>query len=68
MCEIFPKLTITKPHERHWYRSGVFIAKFEKISHIVLVFPLYTLNMKMTAGAGKHMFNTEIYNYKQDEC
>ena len=48
--------------------ASFFIAKFEKISHIVLVFPLYTLNMKMTAGAGKRMFNTEIYNYKQDEC
>ena len=34
MCEVF--LTL-----RH---SGVFIFNFEKISHIVLMFPLLTLN------------------------
>ena len=30
--------------------SGVFIVNSERISHIVLVFPLLTLNKKMTAG------------------
>ena len=28
---------------RHWCRSGVFIVKFEHISHLVLVFLLLTL-------------------------
>ena len=27
-----------------WHRSGVFIANFEHISHIVLLFPLLNLN------------------------
>ena len=38
MCEICLKLTIK------WRRSGVFIANFEQISRIVLVFLLLTLN------------------------
>ena len=29
---------------RQWRRSYVFIVNFEQISHIVLVFPLLTLN------------------------
>ena len=36
MCEICSKLTITTPERRHWRNSGVFIASFEHISHIVL--------------------------------
>ena len=36
-------LTIeTLIHERHWCRSGVFIANFEHISHLDLVFLLLT--------------------------
>ena len=31
-------------------RSGVFIVKFEHISHLALVFLLLTLNMKLPAG------------------
>ena len=29
----------------HWRRSGAFIVNFERISHLVLVFLLLTLNM-----------------------
>ena len=44
MCETGLKLTIKTPERGHWRRSGVFIGNFEQISHIVLVFPLSTLN------------------------
>ena len=30
--------------------SGIFIVDFEHISHLVLVFPLLTLNMQLSAG------------------
>ena len=39
VCKICSKLTIKTE------RSGVFIVNFEQISHIVLVFPLLTLNI-----------------------
>ena len=42
--EICSKLTIKTPEQRHWRRSGVFIANFEHILHFVLVFLLLTLN------------------------
>ena len=38
MCKICSKLTIKTPERRHWRRCGVFIANFEQILHIVLVF------------------------------
>ena len=44
MCEICSKLAIKTPERRHWRRSGAFIVNYEQISHIVLVFPLTTLN------------------------
>ena len=44
MCEIYLKLTMKIPEWRHWRRFGVFIVNFEQISHIVLVFPLLSLN------------------------
>ena len=44
-CEICPKLTIKVPERRKWRRSGIFIANFEHISHLALVFLLLTLNM-----------------------
>ena len=44
MCEICSKLTIKTPEQRQWRRSGAFIVNFEQISHIVLIFPLLTLN------------------------
>ena len=53
ICEIWWKLTIKKP-EQH---SEVFIGKFSQKSHIVLVLPLLTLNMFITAWSKP----TEIY-------
>ena len=44
-CEICSKITIKIPERRHWRRSGVFIVNFDHISHLVLVFLLFTLNM-----------------------
>ena len=38
MCEIYPKLTIKTRERCHRHRSGVFIANFEHISHIILLF------------------------------
>ena len=49
-CEICSKLTIKIPERRHWRRSGVFSVSFEHILHLVLVFLLLTLNMKLPAG------------------
>ena len=43
-CEICSKLTIKTPERHHWRRSGVLIANFEHISHLVLVFLLLPLN------------------------
>ena len=45
-CEIYSKLTV-KPPERC---SGVFIVKFEHISHIFLKFLLFTLSRLLLAG------------------
>ena len=42
-CEICSKLTKKTPEKRQWCRSGGFIANFEQISHLVLVFVLLTL-------------------------
>ena len=41
MCS---KLTVKTPERRQQGRSGVFIVKFEHISHLVLYFLLLTLN------------------------
>ena len=43
-CEMCSKLTKKTPELRLSRRSGVFIANFEHISHLVLVFLLLTLN------------------------
>ena len=37
-CEICSKLTIKTPEQFHLHHSGVFIVKFELISHLVVVF------------------------------
>ena len=42
-------MTIKTPERRHWHRSVVFIVNFEHILHLVLVFLLLTLNMKLPA-------------------
>ena len=44
MCEIRSKLTMKTPEKSHQRRFKVFIAKFEQISHIVLVFSELTLS------------------------
>ena len=44
-CEKYSKLTIKIPERHHWRRSGVFIVNFERISHLVLLFLMLTLNM-----------------------
>ena len=41
--EICSKLTIKTPERRHCRRSGVFIVNFDHVSHLVLVFLLFTL-------------------------
>ena len=41
--EFCSKLTIRKPKLRHWRRSGVFIANFEQISHIVQIFLIVSI-------------------------
>ena len=43
------KLQIKIPERRQWRRSSIFIVNFEHISHIVLLFPLLTLNMQLPA-------------------
>ena len=50
MCESCSKLTIKTPERHQLCRSGVFIVNFEQISHIILVFPLLTLNKSIPAG------------------
>ena len=44
-CEICSKLTIKIAEGRQWRCSGILIVNFEHISHLVLVFLLFTLNM-----------------------
>ena len=48
MCEICSQLTIKRPEQHYWHRSGVF--NCEQILLIVLMFPLLTLNKYITAG------------------
>ena len=47
-CETCSKLTIKTP-ERHC-RSGVFIANFEHMSHLFLMFLMLTLNKQKIVG------------------
>ena len=42
--KICSKLTIETPERCQWHHYGVFMANFEHISHLVLVFLLLTLN------------------------
>ena len=44
ICEICSNLTIKTLERCHSGSSGVFIVNFKKISHVVLEFPLLTLN------------------------
>ena len=58
--EIYSKLTIKIPERRHC-RFGVLIVNFEHISHLVLVFPLLTLNMQFPAWK---LIHDSLYYYK----
>ena len=44
-CEIYSKLTVKTPDRRHWHASGVIIVNFKHISHLLLTFLLFTVNM-----------------------
>ena len=59
MCESYSKLTTKTSERRQWRRSGILIANFEQISHIVLVFSLLTLTKKILAG--KYVFNIVFF-------
>ena len=37
-CEIWSILTVMTPERRHWFRSGVLIVNFERISKLFLMF------------------------------
>ena len=53
---IYSKLTKKTTERRQLRCSGVSIANFKKILHIVLMFLLLTLNKKMPAGLVKNIF------------
>ena len=48
--EIYSKLTMKTPERRQYRHSGVFVANFEHILHLFLVFLLLTLNRQMHPG------------------
>ena len=58
-CEICSKLTTKTPERRQWRRSGVFIVNLERISQLVLVFLLLTLNRQMSAGFEYKLFHIQ---------
>ena len=43
-CEIYSKLIIKTPTQRHWRCSGVLIVEFEHLLHLPPVFLLLTLS------------------------
>ena len=53
MCEMCSRLTMKTPERHHQRSSKVFIVYFEQISHMVLVFPLYTLRKYVTVDKDK---------------
>ena len=72
--EICSKLTIKTPERRskliikiserrYWRRPGIFLANFEHISHLVLMFLLLTLSMEMPAGSWliKNQISKEMF-------
>ena len=42
--KICSKLTIKSPEQNQWPVSSLFFASFEQTSHIILMFPLLSLN------------------------
>ena len=68
MCEIYSKLTIKTPERRHWRRSSVFIANFEQIWHIVLVYIYkYYLGLiqDLNLGGDMDVSSSSIANVKK---
>ena len=67
ICNICSKLTIKTPEWRHWRRSGIFIVISQNVSHMVLVFPLLTLNKYMLTGLMLHLlycFQFELFTFR----
>ena len=62
-CEICSKLIIKTPERRRRRLSGVFIVNFERISHLLLVFLLLTLNIKLLA---RYRTKQKIKNERKD--
>ena len=60
MCAICSKLTINKSERRQWPFAEVFIVIFELRLHIVLVFPLLTLNKLMPAWSLRYSSKREL--------
>ena len=50
MCEICSKLTLKTSELRQLSLFSVFIVNFEYISHMFLMSPMLTVNMKMLAN------------------
>ena len=50
LCETCSKLAIETPKRSQWHHSCVFVAEFEKISHIVQVFSLLALSKYVLTG------------------
>ena len=67
MCNICSKLTIKTPEWRHWRRSGIFIVISQNGSHMVLLFPLLTLNKYMLTGLMLHLlycFQFKLFTFR----
>ena len=60
-CEICSKLIIKTLERRRWRCSGVFIVNFERISHLVLVFPLVNFE-PVIAGWGVAIFRGSLFS------
>ena len=56
--EICSELTLKPPERRQWRRSKVFIVNFEHISHLFLVFLLFTLKKEMLVGYEQLLFRS----------
>ena len=64
MSVICSKLTIKTPEQRQWHHFEVFLANFEQIWYIVLVFPLLNLSVQVNAALvnADNFFNLFAYS------
>ena len=60
-CEICSKSIVKTPERRHWRRLGVFIANYEYISHLVLVFLLLALSKQLPTGLKRILFFMDCF-------